>query len=251
MLPAWFPDTVTPDLDRALHYTLLWGLEGVVLRRFGGPAERVPHVNEARLRRRLEEHEVAVAAIDPGLFEAPAMPRASWMNELELLEEAAAFGRRVGGGRVVLGSLPGLEVAEAGEALRRAAGVARRHGQRLALRNETGARPSAAAVAEVLAAAEHPAVGACWDPAAALEAGEAPEAGLEALAGRVEAVVVRGPTLGAGEIPWRALLLGLRRQGFAGPLCLDFGGVPPKEALRISTSLLHLLREVGRDEPEA
>ncbi len=29
---GWTTDTVTTDASRALHYTLLWGLEGVVLR---------------------------------------------------------------------------------------------------------------------------------------------------------------------------------------------------------------------------
>ena len=54
MTPIWLTDTVTGDLDRALHYTSLWGLEGVELRTVGGPEDRVPFVNEAKLRRRLE-----------------------------------------------------------------------------------------------------------------------------------------------------------------------------------------------------
>lgn len=247
MLPAWLTDTITPDLDRALRYTTLWGLEGVVLRRLGGPGDRVPHVNEAKLKRRLAEYEVAVAAIDPGLFEAPAMARSAWMNELTLLDEAAAFSRRVGGARVLLGGLPELAPEEAAEALRRAGDVARRHGQTLAVRNEAGARPTAADVADVLAAADHPAVRACWDPAAAHAAGEAPQAGLDALAGRVEVVIVRGRTLEEGSIPWKDMLLGLRRQGFSGPIGLDLGGMSPKEGLRAATALLYLLRDVGRE----
>ncbi len=75
MLPVWLPDTVTLDLDRALHYTLLWGLEGIVLRTVGGEADRVPHVNEARLKRRLSEHDLPAVAVDPGLFEQPAERR--------------------------------------------------------------------------------------------------------------------------------------------------------------------------------
>ena len=63
MLTAWLTDTVTSDLDRALHYTLLWGLEGVELRTVGGAEDRVPFVNEAKLKRRLSEHELPVVAI--------------------------------------------------------------------------------------------------------------------------------------------------------------------------------------------
>ena len=69
MLPVWLTESVTPDLCRAVHYTLLWGLEGVVLRTVGRSGNRVPFVNERQLRTRLEEPEGQVVAVDPGLFD--------------------------------------------------------------------------------------------------------------------------------------------------------------------------------------
>src|SRR5690606_13981037 len=120
MPPVWLTDTVTPDLDRALHYTLLWGLEGVVLRAVGIHDDREPHVNEAKLQRRLAEHDVPAVAVDPGLFEGPAGDRGAWMNDLALLPDVLAFCRRIGCGTVLVGALSGDE-GLAVEALRRAA----------------------------------------------------------------------------------------------------------------------------------
>ena len=103
---AWITDTITADLDRALHYTLLWGLEAVVLRTVGRVGDRVPHVNEAKLRRRLVEHDVEAAAVDPGVLEASASDRALWLNDLAVLEETARFCRRIGCARILTGALP-------------------------------------------------------------------------------------------------------------------------------------------------
>ncbi|MEM8558873.1 MAG: sugar phosphate isomerase/epimerase, partial [Bacteroidota bacterium] len=69
MTPILLTDTVTTDLDRALHYALLWGHEGLAIRTLGRHGERVPYVNEAKLKRRLDEHELPLVAVEPGLFE--------------------------------------------------------------------------------------------------------------------------------------------------------------------------------------
>ncbi len=244
MLPVWLTDTFTPDLDRALHYTLLWGLEGVVLRTVGGPGDRVPHVNEARLRRRLAEHELPAAAIDPGLFEGPAEERTAWLNDLALLGEAAAFCERIGCPRLLVGALPG-ETAAAADVLRRAGEVAARRGCVLAVCNEAGGRPTGEALADLLAAADHPAVRACWSPADAQEAGEAAEEGLNALAGRVEAVRMRDGE--AAMSAWPSVLRGLHAAGFDGPLCLDLcEAATAADGLDAATALIRAVRSAVR-----
>ena len=215
MLPVWLPDTITPDLDRAIHYTLLWGLEGLVLRTVGGRADRVPHVNEPRLKRRLSEHDLPAVAADPGLFEQSVEERGAWMNDLVLLDEVLAFCARIGCSRVLVGALPGASETAA-DALRQAGERAARRGCVLAVRNERGGRPTGHALATLLAEVDHPAVRACWSPADALEAGEAAAAGLEALAGRVDMVIVRDgrrgakgwepAPLGEGDVGWASAL---------------------------------------------
>lgn len=256
MIPVWLTDTVTPNLDRALHYTLLWGLDGIVLRTVGTGGDRVPHVNEDKLRRRLAEHEVSAVAVDPGLFEQPVTERSVWLNDLAMLPEAAAFCRRIGCPCVLVGALPGDE-EHAADVLRRAGAVAERYGIVLAVRNEVGGRATGAGVAALLGAVGHERVRACWSPADALEAGEAALDGLEALAGRVALVMVRDGTmepsgwqprsLGEGAVGWDGVLRGLHAQGYEGPLCLDLRDLgAAKDGLGEATAMIRAARQARR-----
>lgn len=263
MLPVWLTDTVTPDLDRALHYTLLWGLEGVVLRSVGSHDDRVPHVNEAKLKRRLAEHEVPAVAVDPGLFEGPAEDRGTWMNDLVLLPDVLAFCRRIGCPTVLVGALPGDERLAA-DALRRAADAAARQGLQLAVQNGSGqgddglaVRATGRAVAALLDAVGRPNVRACWRPADAIEAGEAAFDGIEALGDRVALVIVRDgvPTgggwatrpLGEGAVGWEGVLRALGAGGYDGPLCLDLSDLAAaKDGLHEATALIRLIRQARR-----
>lgn len=257
MHAAWLTDTVTPDLDRALHYTLLWGLDAVELRTVGGASDRVPHVNEEKLRRRLDEHEVPVAAVVPGLFEGPASARAARLNEVMELDASLRFCARVGCSRVVVSSCAAEDGAAgaAADVLRRAADAGAQHGVTIAVLNEPGMRcETGAALAALLDAAGHPALRAAWSPATAVLAGENPQAGLDALAGRVALVRCANTTaegapapLGEGVVDWRAQLRTLAAQGFAGPLSLELHLEPkPRWGLREATALLERIREARR-----
>ena len=253
-LPAWLTDTVTPDLDRAMHYTLLWGLEGVELRVVGKPGERVPFVNEARLRRRLEEKELEVAAIVPGMFEGPATDQAMWLNEVAGFDEVLQFCGRIGCPRVVVSAFAEEEgvsaEALAAEALRRAGNLASGHGVTLAVLNEVGmARATGTAMAALLDAVGHAAVRAAWSPATALQAGERPDEGLEALRSHVELVrcadglLSEGtwyPTrLGEGAVDWPKQMERLKDIRYRGPFSLEVHRVPrPLSGLHDATTLI-------------
>lgn len=262
MTPAWTTDVVTADLGRAVHYTLLWGLEGVALRAVGGPSDRVPHVNEAVLRRRLDAAELPVVAVDPGLFEGAADGRAAWLNDLDRLEETAAFCRRVGCRVVRVGALAaGGGGRDRAEALGRAAEAAGRHGLRLAVRNETGGDiATGAALAALLRSIGPAAPDADWRPADALRAGEDPAAGLGALldAGATVACVgVRDghaegggwteAAVGEGAVGWGRQLAALAAAGYDGPLVLDALPGPAKtHGLSAATALVGAARRAGR-----
>jgi sugar phosphate isomerase/epimerase len=261
MLPAWLTDTVTTDLDRAVHYTLLWGLEGVELRTVGGLSERVPFVNEARLKRRLAAAELPVCAIVPGVFEGPVSDRVAWLNDLAVLEETCTFCHRVGCPLVVVSAFAAEAVVDrslVAEALRRAGRTAARHRLNLAVLNEAGmAHPTGAAVAALLAAVDHPAVGAAWHPAAAWQSGEVPRVGLETLGRRV--LLVRAADgrreagewvpqpLGQGEIGWQEQLSLLHVAGFEGPVSLEVHILPrPKTGLHDAAWLINTWRSLER-----
>lgn len=271
MQTAWFSDTVTTDLARAVHYALLWGLDGIVLRTVGGPSERVPFVNEAKVKARLADAELPVVAVAPGLFEGRAAPRAGWMNDLMVLDDTAAFCRRLACPLILVGALAegavGFDPKESAAALRRAAEIAAKAGLRLAVLNEAGTGcASGEALAALLGEADHPALGAAWSPADALEAGHDPEAGLDALLdtpNRVAFVSTRDGTSeqgvwherlpGEGGVGWPAQLARLAAAGFDGALALDLRGPMgdgktgeslsrAKAGLRAATALIGLIR---------
>ncbi len=259
MITSWLTDTVTPDLDRALHYTLLWGLDSIELRTLGGPEDRVPQVNEAKLKRRLAEHDLPVSAITPGLFEGDASDRAGWLNELVQFEETLRFCRRIRCARVVVSAFQAVDEAsrpQAVAALQKAGELAARHGVVLCVLNEAVmAHATGAALRDLLAQVAHPAVQAAWSPAAALRAGENPLEGLMALVPHVALVRCadgvmekegwQPKVLDEGAIGWTEQLALLHRHGFDGPLSLEVDVAPrPKQGIRIATRLIQMLREV-------
>jgi sugar phosphate isomerase/epimerase len=255
VIPVWFTDTLTTDFSRAAGYTLLWGLEGVVLRQL----ERgtlVPDVNEAKLRHRLAADDLPVAAIEPGLFQGSPAERAVWMNDLRRLDESIAFCRRIGCERIIVGALPGGSPEEAAPALKMAGDRADKHGVWLAVRNYGEGRDTGRDLASLLALCAGHSVSACWDPAGALEAGEEASDGLEALGPRLAIVVARdlaqgasGDTrksLGEGVVGWKRIFASLARRGFGGPVALDLLGCRPRDGLREATRLIHMLRDAER-----
>lgn len=262
MLPVLLTDTVTPDLERAVHYALLWGLEGVELRSVGSAADRVPFVNEAALKRRLTEHELPVVSIVPGMFEGPVSERAAWLNELAAFEETLQFCTRVGCPRIVVSAFAteaATDVPEtAAGALQRAGRVAARYGVEVAVLNEAGmAHATGAALARLLDAVDHTSVRAAWHPAAAQAAGEDPAAGLAALDRRVTLVRCSdgrrhgddwlSTPLGEGTVDWPAQVRLLYSLGFDGPLSLEVTQEPrARQGLRDASRLIQWIREARK-----
>lgn len=248
MIPAWIPDAITPDLDRGVHFTLLWGLEGIVLREVGR-GQLVPDVNEPKLRHRLDESEVTPVAAEPGLFASPPEQRAAWMNDLERLREAAAFCRRFAIPTVIAGALPGGEGALAAEALRRAGEVVARAELTLSVRNEGAGRRDAEAFAELLETTDHPAVRAAWAPPSVFEPGGVEETRILPRLGVLIVRDARGSKRarpGEGDLGWGDRLAAAHRTGFEGPVVLDLAGVASKEALHEATALVRLIRSARR-----
>lgn len=259
MLPVWLPDTVTTDVSRALHYTGLWGLEGVELRRVGrGVVPDVP--NERMLRDRLAAEEMAVAAVAPGLFEGASTDRAGVFGDLARLDETLAFARRLACPVIVVGGFAadGFDLDAVADVLRRAGDKAAAAGATLAVLNDPElATRTGADLARLLDAAAHDAVGAAWHPAHAAMAGEAPADGLAALGTRVRHVRVRDGALdaeggwtdalvGEGAVGWDEQVAALKRLGYGGALSLEVypaNDLPlPKGGLRSGTAVARLAR---------
>jgi len=259
MVPVWLTDTVTSDLNRALHYTQLWGLHGMELRTVGGPDDRIPFVNEKQIRQQLEGTDLLLASVVPSMFEGPVSDRAAWMNDLLQFEDTLKLCRRVGCPRVTVSPFaaePGVSLDPIAEALQEAGEKAAEHDVLVAVRNgpET-ACPTGRALADLLSRVEATNVRAAWNPVGALRAGEDPADGLTALAGLVTLVRcsdgrVEGGRwvdcpLGEGNVGWTEQLEQLAAHGFKGPMSLEIYLEPrPEEGLRCATTLIHMIRDV-------
>lgn len=268
MIPSLLSDTVTYDLERAVHYALLWGLEGLELRSVGGPNDRVPFVNEQKLKLRLIESELPVVAVDPGMFVGSVEDRSQWMNELLELDQTIEFCRRIGCDRIVVSSFLAegegddtsiaAQLPRAADAIRRAALRAEGSGVRLCILNERGYLASTgAALTELIEEIDSDVAVAAWSPAEALIAGEDPAAGLDAVANHVALVRCRNVAVGNetwearpledGDVDWFGQLGRLAQAGFDGPLCLEVDLEPVgKQGLYASREIIRLMRDVRR-----
>jgi sugar phosphate isomerase/epimerase len=246
MIPSWLPDTVTTAPDRMVDRALLWGLEGLELRTVGGPDERVPYVNEARLRRLLTESELAATAVVPGLFESEVDDRASWLNDLALLDETLAFCRRIGCRIVVVSSFRrGAGEERVVDALRRAGDRAAGRDMALAVLNEPGMGcESGAELEALLGAAAHTAVRAAWDPDCASAAGEDPVEGVRLVAGH--AALVRCAVGGPAIVDWDTQFAALADRAFDGPVSLVLpAGAVRAEGLAAAIGMIGHMRAVA------
>jgi sugar phosphate isomerase/epimerase len=260
MLPCLLTDSVTLDLDRAVHYTLLWGLEGVDLRTVGGPSSRVPFVNEARLGRRLMEADLPLAAVDPGMFEGDVADRSDWLNELASFDETLSFCRRLGCTRILVSAFrEGGDPDSVAGVLRRAGHRAREAGIQICVMNQTGTvARNGEDLARIVDAAGGSSVVAAWDPAEAAAAGEDPKAGVEALKGRIGLVrccngVETGNgwearSIDTGSIDWLDQIRRLARARFSGPISLVVVGEQrARRGLHEATALIGWIRAAQRE----
>ena len=257
MIPSLLTDTITTDLDRAVHYALLWGLEGIELRSVGGPADRVPFVNESKLRHRLQESELAVVGVVPGIFEGETEDRSSWLNEIASLDETLQFCRRIACSRVIVSSFKTAgEEDTAAKALRLAGERAARYGIAICVINEAGMLASTGAdLSRLIGSAGN--VMAAWNPTAALESGEDPSDGLTAVAASVGLVRCRNGvnegngwearSIDRGGIDWQDQVRRLAEQGFEGPISLEVTGEQPaKQGLHDATAMIQYIRVARR-----
>lgn len=253
---TWLTDTVTPNLDRALHYTLLWGLDAVELRTLGSGQDRVPFVNEEKLRRRLLDHDLGVSAVVPGLFEGPLSDRVTWLNDVAAFPEVAQFCTRIRC-RTVLVSAFAEEAApvpwsERADPLRRLGDVAATHNLTCAVLNEPDmAVRTGADLAALLAEVDHPNVHAAWQPATSVAAGEADVAAVVDMLCpsltyvRCADADAEGQLVpfGEGVVDWDTIFAQLHHGAYTGPLSLLVEGTPVSTwGVRAATRLIKLDR---------
>ena len=233
--PAW-------SLEQVLDCVRKCGYEGVELRGLQGemflpdapplaPAER------ANVRRRFEDLGCKIACVSSSanFTSADENVRGEKLDEVRAYADLAAdLGAgliRVFGGRVPEGVSRQDCVKYAGESLAEAAAIAAERGAKVALETHDDFSRGEQA-AELLAAADHPAVGALWDIHHPYRQGEPIEVSFRAMGecllhihvkdGVVEDGKVRYHLLGDGTIPVREVLQLLKGANYAGYLSLEW-----------------------------
>ena len=252
MLPVWLTDTITTDLREAAHYTLLWGLEGMVIRSVGKNGQRVPHVNEAQIRHHLDEHKLLLPAVEPGLLECSSDDIALWKNQLATFSETLGFCTRVGVPRIVISAFTDGDKEKtpqrAVDALTEAAAKAERHGLQILVRNHRDhAHSSADDLLALVKRAKQPALGIAWDLSESQASGVDADSVVSDLLPHLGLMYVSGEAITEDDEWTNQVLEELFAGGFSGPVCLRFD---PEQgtsgALRASTTFLRTLQQLRK-----
>jgi sugar phosphate isomerase/epimerase len=274
-------DEISADPETALELAKEWGIHAVELRGFG--TDRVPEFTpfqKQRLRELLEEYEMELVAISPGLFKCVYREErghfplrtfdqalyTSWAAQQaecrrhveELLPRAIAYAQEMGVKRIVTfgfdrgGAPAGPAPAGLIGLLREAAEKAGEAGVELLVEVEAGFWADTGARTAALArAVDHPALGINWDPGNAFEAGDCPYPdGYTAARPYVRHVHfkdVRRLEDGScryaveGEIDWEGQIAALRADGYEGFISVETHMEPKVAAARRATRRLQQL----------
>lgn len=231
----WQPEPVTSDLDRMAHYAGLWGADGIELRTVGKHRERVPWVNEAPIKHRVEAGDLSIAVCDPGMLTCDVNDKSAWLNDTMQFPDVVAFNRRMGIPITLLGALAGTDELPVDPYLRMC-NLARAAGQSvLVAEGDDGRIGSLLAKLEgqpirraVSVALSNPAV-----------SGDPGTVGLL----RLVAVPVSDFDQATIEREWTGFLRGLQEGGFSGDITIEFGSEEAgKVGLRLFTSLIRAMR---------
>lgn len=232
----WQPEPVTRDLDRMVHYAGLWGVDGIELRTIGKHAQRVPDVNEAPLRKRIDDEELDIMLSATDIFSGHVQDIAAWMNDLLRFSDILAFNRRLGVRTSLVESMDG-EGAIPVEPYRRLVDLAVTAGQTVLVPDsEEDDR-----VTSLVATVDHPGfrrtVTRALDPGA--WEGDANDVGLV----RCRCVVQDLVDQDTVQQSWNVFLGAMKAQGFSGDVLFEFSGADAgKNGLRLATAFIRAAR---------
>lgn len=275
-------DEISADPETAIELGVEWGVKDFELRGFG--TNRVPLLNpfqKSRIRELLDEFNVNIVAISPGLFKCPfpigqrerfplrifdqalyqqwRQPRdVVKYHQEELLPLSIEYAEEIGAARIVAfsfersvtsGSIVPDEILIA---LRQAAEQTGAAGLELVIEVEanfwvdTGKN-----AAEIMQAVDHPAIGVNWDPGNAIVAGDKPYPdGYGAVRDFVKHVHFKDVAFGAdggysyaleGDIDWAGQISALTADGYTGYISVETHMEPKVRCARAMTERLKRL----------
>ncbi|MCI0394785.1 MAG: sugar phosphate isomerase/epimerase [Chloroflexi bacterium] len=275
-------DEISADPETAIELGVEWGVSSFELRGFG--SDRVPLLNpfqKGRIRELMDEFDVQIVAISPGLFKCPFPlgPRERFplrtldqalferwrqprdllkFHQEELLPLSIEYAREIGAEKIVTfgferGSEPGPPVPdEILTAFWQAAEQISRASLEMVIEVEAGFWiDTGQNAAAVLRAVDHPALGINWDPGNAIVAGDTPHPdGYEAVRDFVKHVHFKDVSFGPdgsyqyvldGDIDWAGQISALAADGYAGFISVETHMEPKVRCARAMTERLQRL----------
>lgn len=280
-------DEISADPQTSIELGVTWGVRAFELRGFG--AQRVPlytPFQKSRIQELLDEFDIRIVAISPGLFKCPyplsardrfpvriidqalfelwRQPRDLVKFQLqELLPLSIEYAQSIGSEKIVAFS---FERGEPGEssvpdevlaAIQEAAEQCAAAGLELVIEVEAGFwADTGANTAAMMRAIAHPALGVNWDPGNAIVAGDTPfPAGYEAVRDYVKHVHFKDVSFAAdgsyryvlrGEIDWAGQVAALVGDGYAGYISVETHMEPKVSSAKAMTERLQFL--LGQSE---
>lgn len=283
-------DEVSADPETAIELGVQWGVNTFELRGFG--SERVPlftPFQQQRIEELLDEHDVRIVAISPGLFKCPYPSNARerfplgsidyglyerWRQPLdtvkfhlqELLPLSIEYARRIGAKKIVAFSFErtngSVDVVpdEVLAAIRHAAEQCATADLELTVEVEANFwADTGANAAAMMRAIDHPALGVNWDPGNAIVAGDNPfPAGYAAVRDYVRHIHFKDVAFAQdgshryvldGEIDWKGQIAALVADGYGGYISVETHMEPKVSSAKAMTERLRNFLENSQLPP--
>jgi len=260
---AILTDEISLDLDEALDEGKRLGFRKFELRCVDSYEHRVPYLNpgvEERLLRKIENQEIELTALTPGLFKIGLSNTEGIRKALEdALPKTCEMAKRLGAPRIIVFSFlrnGGGNREEALSILKQAGQITAEHGLQLSIENEPGFFcDTGVNTAEFVKSINAENVGINWDPGNALVSGEAAyPIGYEAVRPYLQNVHIKDTIpippdkwenrlIGDGGVNWLGQLRALINDKPIDHLTLETHVFPVLEATREDVRRLKILMD--------
>lgn len=262
-------DEISRDFSEALDYGISWGITTYEIRLLS--TGRIPRVEQEEIKKvtdLIEDHDIRISAVSPGIFKYPVSQRSELEHELtEILPRTMEFADRAGTNRIIvfgfqLDSNRSREAQElyAVELMQRAAEVAGKAGYSIAVENEPGflfdTGSYSARLVETIGAENF---GVNWDPCNSYGMDERPyPEGYEAVKTHIVNVHAKDTEtsahvkcipLGEGNVDWKGQVRALMRDRIVPHLTIETHCEPLVENSRRNVEYLQrLMEEILQEE---
>jgi sugar phosphate isomerase/epimerase len=250
-------DEISPDFSEALRYGETWGISSYELRCL--TSGRIPGVDKSELEavtRTIEENNLRISAVSPGIFKSPLSETATLHHELtEVLPRTLDVASMVGAHLVIVFGFkraadePAEHYQKAVDLLRKASEQAAGRGMKIAIENEPGFwADTGSNTARLIRDVKAPNLGANWDPCNSYGASEEvfPD-GYHSIRDHIVNVHVKDTVKGAlvecvpvgeGKINWEGQLRALVNDGIVQHVTIETHCLPLIEQSRKNVETL-------------